>query len=76
MSDSNELIENLLTSFPNGTCRLVENEAYVLEDRLEPLGSELQLVCFFFENLMAFGQMAAHSSPESIHTGSILFALA
>lgn len=76
MSDSNGLIENILTSFANGTCRLIENKADALEDRLKLLGSQLQIVDFLFENLAAFGQTKVQPFPESIYTGSILFTLA
>ena len=76
MNDLNEQIRELLTSFANGACRLVENEADVLEDHLESFRSQLQIVCFLFEDLMVFIQTEAHSFLQGTRTGSILFALA
>lgn len=60
--------ENTLSSFANGTCGLVENEADALEDRLEFLGPQLQIVHLFFENLVGISQTKAHPYPRSIHT--------
>lgn len=68
--------ENYLTSFTNGARSLVKNEANPLQDRLESLGSQFQIVRLLFEDLMAFSQAKAHSYLRSVHTGSILFALA
>jgi len=76
ISNPNELIENLLTSFANRARRLVENKADVLEDSPESLGSQLQIIRLLFENLTTFSQTKTHSCLRGIHTGAILFAFA
>lgn len=67
MSDLNGRMKNIPTSFANGTCRLVENEADALKDRPESLRSQLQAVCLLFEDLVMFGQTKAHVPAECIY---------